>query len=159
MMKIILAALALGAVATPALAQDNFTGPRVEVTAGLDDVTKARDVSDVIYGANVGLDAPLTGNVIVGVEASIDNVFNRDRTVGVAARAGVLVTDNVLLYGKAGYENFRSANYGKLDGLRLGAGIEAKITGPVYGKVEYRYSDLAKGVGRQGGFVGVGIRW
>jgi outer membrane immunogenic protein len=160
MKKTIIALVAaLGIFSTPAMAQSAFSGPRVEVNASTDDVTNTRDRSDISYGAAIGLDAPLTANTIVGVEATIDDAFDKSRVVGVSARAGVLLTDNVLAYGKVGYENFRSANYGSLDGLRLGAGLEANVRGPLFVKAEYRYSDLSKGVGRHGAVIGAGLRF
>jgi len=125
-MKKYLAPLAVAAafVATPAMAND-FAGVRAEVTAGLDDVTGGVDPTDVAYGAGVGLDAKLYKNVVVGVEATLDNVFDRR----------------------------------KLEGLRVGGGVEANLYGPVYGKIEYRYTDFDGGVGQHGGLVGLGVRF
>ena len=73
-------AAAAAFVATPAMAND-FAGVRAEVTAGLDDVTTGVDTTKVTYGAGVGLDAELYKNVVVGVEATLDNVFDR-RNIG-----------------------------------------------------------------------------
>lgn len=156
------AAAAATLVATPALANP-FTGVRAEVTAGVDDVTsqvRARDIdlTDVTYGAGVGFDAELYNNVIVGVEANIDNVFDR-RNVGASARLGYVIRDAVLVYGKVGYANWKQTTSTELEGLRLGGGVEANIAGPVYGKVEYRYTDFARGVGQHGALVGVGVRF
>jgi outer membrane immunogenic protein len=156
------AAAAASLAATPAMANP-FTGVRAEVTAGVDDVTaKVRtqdiDLTDVTYGAGVGFDAELYKNVIVGVEANVDNVFDR-RNIGASARLGYVVADAVLVYGKVGYANWKQTTTRELEGLRLGGGLEAKIAGPVYGKVEYRYSDFDRGVGQHGGLVGVGLRF
>lgn len=154
---ITLAALSLAALATPAMATD-FTGPRVEVTAGADDVTGVRDTTDVTYGATVGFDFRVAGPVIAGVEANVDNVFDR-RDVGASARLGVEATDNLLLYGKVGYANYEDTFSRKLDGLRVGGGLELAVTKNVFAKVEYRYTDFEAGVGKHGGLVGVGIRF
>lgn len=151
------AAAALALAATPAMAND-FTGVRAEVTAGLDDVTGGVDPTKVTYGAGVGLDAELYSNVIVGVEATLDNVFDR-RNVGASARLGYVVADKALIYGKVGYANWKQTTSRELEGLRLGAGVEAKLYGPVYGKVEYRYTDFNRGVGQHGGLVGLGVRF
>lgn len=151
------AAAALALVATPAMANE-FTGVRAEVTAGLDDVTGSFDPTEVTYGAAVGLDAELYTNVVVGVEATLDNVFDR-RNVGAAARIGYVVADKALVYGKVGYANWKQTTTRELEGLRLGAGVEAKIAGPVYGKVEYRYTDFDGNVGQHGGLVGIGVRF
>lgn len=150
-------AAAAALVAAPAMASD-FTGVRAEVTAGLDDVTEGVDPTDVTYGAGVGVDAELYKNVIVGVEATVDNVFDR-RNIGAAARLGVVVADKALVYGKVGYTNWKQTTSAELEGLRLGAGVEANLVGPVYGKVEYRYTDFAGNVGNHGGLVGFGVRF
>lgn len=152
-----LAAFSLAAIATPAMATD-FTGPRVEVTAGADDVTGVRDTTDVTYGATVGFDFRVAGPVIAGVEANLDNVFDR-RDVGASARVGVEATDNLLVYGKVGYANYKDVFSRELDGLRVGGGLELAVTKNVFAKVEYRYSDLEANVGKHGGLVGIGLRF
>lgn len=150
-------AAAAAFVAAPAMANP-FTGIRAEVTAGLDDVTAGIDPSEVTYGAGIGVDAELYKNVIVGVEANIDNVFDR-RNIGASARLGYTVTDRVLVYGKVGYANWKQTTSTELEGLRVGGGVEARIAGPFYTKVEYRYTDFNRGVGQHGGLVGVGLRF
>ena len=158
-MKKYLAPLAAAAafVATPAMAND-FAGVRAEVTAGLDDVTGGVDPTKVTYGAGVGLDAELYKNVVVGVEATLDNVFDR-RNVGAAARVGYVVADTALVYAKVGYANWKQTTTAELEGLRVGGGIEANLYGPVYGKIEYRYTDFDGNVGQHGGLVGIGVRF
>jgi outer membrane immunogenic protein len=151
------AAAAAALTATPAMANP-FTGVRAEVTAGADDVTGGVDTTDVAYGAGIGADAELYKNVVVGVEATLDNVFDR-RNIGASARLGYVVADSVLVYGKVGYANWKQTTTAELEGLRLGGGLEAKIAGPVYGKVEYRYTDFDRGVGQHGGLVGIGLRF
>lgn len=150
------AALAAATVATPALASD-FSGPRIEVTAGADDVTRGVDPTDVAYGVGVGYDLQF-GKVVAGVEASVDNVFDR-RDIGVGARLGYVVNENVLAYGKVGYSDWRQVAGRSVEGLRLGGGLEVNLAGPVYGKVEYRYTDFEGTLGKHGGLVGVGLRF
>jgi outer membrane immunogenic protein len=152
----LVAATAAAFAATPALASD-FAGPRIEVTAGADDVTRGVDSTDVTYGAGLGYDLQF-GRVVAGVEATVDNVFDR-RDLGVGARLGYVVNDNVLLYGKAGYSNWRQVAGRSIEGLRLGGGLELNVAGPVYAKAEYRYTDFEGNLGRHGGLVGVGIRF
>lgn len=151
------AVAALTLAATPAMAND-FAGVRAEVTAGLDDVTGGVDPTKVTYGAGVGLDAELYKNVIVGAEATVDNVFDR-RNIGAAARVGYVVADTALVYAKVGYANWKQTTTAELEGLRVGGGIEANLYGPVYGKIEYRYTDFNGGVGQHGGLVGFGLRF
>lgn len=150
-------AAAAAFAATPAMAND-FAGVRAEVTAGLDDVTDGVDPTEVTYGAGIGLDAKLYKNVIVGVEATLDNVFDR-RNIGAAARLGFVVADKALVYGKVGYSNWKQTTTAELEGLRVGGGVEANLYGPVYGKIEYRYTDFDGGVGQHGGLVGLGVRF
>lgn len=158
MKSIVMAATAvLALAATPAMAKD-YSGVRAEVTAGLDDVTGGVDPTKVTYGAGVGFDAELYKNVIVGAEATVDNVFDR-RNIGAAARVGYVVADTALVYAKVGYANWKQTTSAELEGLRVGGGVEANLYGPVYGKVEYRYTDFEGGVGQHGGLVGVGVRF
>lgn len=153
----IAAAMALGLSATPAFAS-NFTGVRAEVTAGADDVTNGVDLTEVTYGAGIGADAELYKNVIVGAEANLDNVFDR-RNVAVSARLGYVVADKVLVYGKAGYANWKQTTSTELEGLRLGGGVETRLYGQTYVKAEYRYTDFEGPVGQHGGLVGIGVRF
>lgn len=126
-LKILAGAVALGTLATPALAAD-FTGPRIEAHVGWDRVgidSRALGVDDhedgIAYGAGLGYDFALTDTVIAGVEANID-FFDTDygATVGttaigleakrdfdISARLGKKLTDNALFYVKAGYTNAR----------------------------------------------------
>jgi outer membrane immunogenic protein len=158
-MKKYLAPLAAAAVfiTTPAMAND-FAGVRGEATAGLDNVTDGVDPTKVTYGFGAGLDAKLYNNVIVGVEATVDNVFDR-RNVGAGARLGYVIADKALVYGKVGYSNWKQTTTAELEGLRVGGGVEANLYGPVYGKIEYRYTDFDGGVGQHGGLVGLGVRF
>jgi outer membrane immunogenic protein len=163
-MKNYMIALAItgAAISAPAMANP-FTGVRAEVTAGVDDVTaKFRtqdvDLTDITYGAAAGFDAELYKNVIVGFEANLDNVFDR-RNVGASARVGYVINDAVLVYGKVGYANWKQTTTRELEGLRLGGGVEANLVGPVYGKVEYRYTDFERGVGQHGALLGFGVRF
>lgn len=148
---------ALALITTPAMAND-FTGVRAEVTAGLDDVTGGVDPTEVTYGAGAGIDAELYDNVVIGVEATVDNVFDR-RNIGAGVRLGYVLADTVLVYGKLGYANWKQTTSAEIEGLRVGGGVEANLYGPVYAKVEYRYTDFDGGVGQHGGLVGIGLRF
>lgn len=146
-------------VSVPAMATESqFTGLRAEATVGVDDVVNGLDTTKVSYGAGVGFDAQLYPRVIVGASANLDNVFDR-RQFGVATRLGYEVRDNVLVYGTVGYANWKQTDTVQLDGLRVGGGIEAVVTGPVFLKAEYRYSDFSRGVGQHGVVAGLGVRF
>ncbi len=160
-MKKIMIAAALAAtalVATPAMAGD-FTGPRVELSAGVDDVTKGINSKDVTYGAAVGFDVGIAPRATVGLEANVDNVFDDERTIGASARVGYEVVNGALVYGKVGYTNYRDVFSRKLDGVRVGGGLDVIVTGPFYVGAEYAYTDLQANVGRHEGKVKVGIRF
>ena len=181
-------------IATPAFAQD-FTGPRIEARAGWDrlqvnDPAIGLDGSedDVMYGVGIGYDIALGDRFIAGIEANVDfseaeyrrtdgNVTveaEPGRDIEVSARIGARVTDNVLVYGKAGYTNARLegvltvggttgttrtefASNG--DGLRVGAGVEFALPGNAYARTEYRYSNYEGGVVRHQVVGGIGFRF
>ena len=139
MRKIFLPLLVTGsAIAAPAMAQSAidgpFTGPRVELTTGYDNVSAGSDsdsdianddqsLDGLLYGVGVGYDFN-AGGVVLGVEgeysgstASVD--YNNDggvntfgfgrvdtgRDLYVGARAGILADPQTLVYVKGGYTN------------------------------------------------------
>ena len=150
-------AVALGLSAAPAMASD-FNGPRVEVTVGHDDLNNGADDTKVTYGATTGYDRQF-GRVVVGVEATAANVFDR-ADLGVGARLGVVPSKDVLIYGRVGYANLNQRHAPNLEGVSVGGGIEANVVGPFYTKVEYRYTDFSNSAaGRHGVFAGAGVRF
>ena len=126
MRKILFAALAATAAATPAFAQDGapFTGFRVEGLVGYDNLKGDGGHRDgVAYGAGVGYDFQL-GGAVLGIEGeamdssakgcetgfitATDRICaNAKRDLYVGGRVGAAVTPNTLLYAKAGYTNAR----------------------------------------------------
>ena len=155
MKNLVLAAVAATSLfAAPAMAKDSFTGPRVEVTAGYEDVSHHHN--NLTYGVDAGYDVNV-GPVVAGVEAGLDNVFDR-RNINVAARLGVKPCSRALVYATAGYANYRDFAAHNRDGLRVGGGVEVALFGPVYTKVEYRHEDF--GATKANGVVGgVGFRF
>ncbi len=137
--------------------------------AGSDTDTRNNgNIDGVTYGVGVGYDANL-GSVVLGVEGEITDSsaktnygpltssfgFGRvsaGRDLYVGARAGFLATPETLVYAKVGYTNQkldvlagdlnqRTDTSFKLDGWRVGGGIERQFGSNVYGKLEYRYSN------------------
>lgn len=169
-------ALALTAAATPALAQDApFTGPRAEVVAGWDRVSvEGEGESGLTYGGAIGYDLQ-RGRAVFGVDAEITG-STTDRTLGAVTveagrdlyagvRAGVVAAPNTLLYVKGGYTNARVTAEAAgddsnvdLDGFRIGAGVERDF-GPMFGKVEYRYSNYSQDFSRHQVLAGLGVRF
>ena len=152
---IAIAALATAALTTPAMASD-FAGPRIEVTAGADEVRNGVDATDIAYGAALGYDLQF-GKVVVGAEATAANVFDR-ADLGAAARLGYTLNKNVLAYTRVGYTNLDLGRR-SVDGLTVGGGLEVKLIGSTFAKAEYRYTDFDGNLGRHGGLVGFGFRF
>jgi opacity protein-like surface antigen len=81
------------------------------------------------------------------------------------------VNDNVLAYTRVGYTNLERPqtcagirpvvcrDTANLEGLNAGAGLEVKVSGPVFFKAEYRYTDFDDSVGRHSGLIGFGTRF
>ena len=168
---LIATALASAAIAAPASAND-FAGPRIEATAGADDVTAGVDATDITYGGVVGYDLQI-GNIVAGVEATAANVFDY-ADLGAGARLGYALNESVLAYGRVGYTNLERPqtctprigntpaacrNTANLEGVAVGGGLEVKLAGPAFVKAEYRYTDFDGSVGRHGGLVGFGLRF
>jgi len=130
-------------------------------------------IDGLLYGAGVGYDFDL-GGIVIGAEGEItdstaksrfaDNgeiedfgygrvKANRDLYVG--ARVGARIGPSTLIYAKGGYTNQKlkalaydgTNSYGenfKLDGWRVGAGVEQAIGSHAFAKLEYRYSNYEK---------------
>lgn len=159
MKKMILASLAALCFATPALAAD-FTGPRVGVTAGFADDDFA-GFEAFTYGVNVGYDYDLGKTVIGGTleyQDSEEDGFGRD--LSATARIGAKATDKVLVYALGGYTNLSAEGTGiELDGVRVGAGVEADLGKNFFGGVEYRYSNYELDVDGHQMVLGLGFRF
>lgn len=102
-----------------------------------------------------------TGAIVYGLEADVNVSGVRGASASgasarttvdgsVRARVGAAVTDDVLVYGTAGgaAERLRVSDGAVTDtntmlGYTVGAGVDAKLTDQVFGRVEYRYTDYA----------------
>lgn len=164
-------------------------GFRVEVIGGYDNIDLevegegSGDEGDLMYGVAVGYDfGPGNSPVTFGIEAEYSDSsvgvsedfvgviegFNVDATGALEAgrdlylggRLGGALSDNVLVYAKAGYTNmqielnvdgtidgeaFAGSESATFDGLRLGAGAEFAFGSNAFAKVEYRYSTYSDG--------------
>lgn len=174
-----------GAPAFAQTAADAFTGPRAEVTVGLDQLrfdleevggAGRAKASDLGYAAAIGYDVALTPTLVAGVEAGVNlsdtsyttttGRLRERRELTLAGRIGAPIGDNALLYGKVGYANLQVreqdliANTRRdLGGVLLGAGAEVRITPRAYLKGEYRYTDYAGGYVGNNVMTGIGIRF
>lgn len=131
----------------------------------------------VLFGGVVGFDKNINGAVFgiegeysdSNVKESVNDILVRGdraslktgRDLYAGVRIGGEVARGVMLYAKGGYTNAKvKASYtdgvdtiggsDKLDGYRLGAGIETTVRGFI-GRVEYRYSDY-------GNYEGLGLQ-
>lgn len=161
MNRILFAAVAAAAVATPAFAQDSastnqFTGARIGANIGVaDDSFLGTD--SFTYGAEAGYDFDLNGNT-VGLTAEIQDSKDLDRELALTARGGTKVAKNALVYLAAGYSNLKVEGF-KLDGIRVGAGVEVAPQDNVFVKLEQRYGNYEAGVHLWQTVFGVGVRF
>lgn len=138
-------------------------GSDVDNENGRDD----QSIDGLLYGVGVGYDVAL-GGAVLGVEGEItDSTAKSDRydltdqfgfgrvsagrDLYIGARAGFLANPQTLLYVKGGYTNQKLSVLAgdtnqqtdtafKLDGWRIGGGVERAIGTNSFAKVEYRYS-------------------
>lgn len=131
-----------------------------------------QSIDGLLYGVGVGYDVNL-GSAVVGVEGEwTDSTAKSDRfdptdqfgfgrvsqgrDLYVGARAGILANPSTLVYVKGGYTNSKlnvlAGNTNettdtsfKLDGWRIGGGVERAINANTFAKVEYRYSNYTDG--------------
>jgi len=176
-MKTVIFAAAAAAIfsAAPAFAQDDsFVGPRAEVIVGYDAVKTNSPVGTpdgFLYGFGLGYDLRV-GGAVLGLEAELSDsttkrdlggaVLESDRDIYVGARAGVPLGNTALAYVKAGYTNARLETAGvgaNADGIRLGAGLEYKLSTNLFLKGEYRYSNYESNLERHQVVGGLGIRF
>lgn len=146
----------------------------------------------IVYAFSAGYDVPV-GRILLGAEAEIggsttdtrtDNFIaagdrlrlDAGRDLYIGGRVGFPISDVALGYLKAGYTNAqvdvrydlgntRVSDDAKLDGLRLGAGLEYRLAGQTFIKGEYRYSNYSRvegfdtDVDRHQVLAGLGLRF
>lgn len=138
-------------------------GSDVDNDNGRDD----QKIDGLLYGVGAGYDVNL-GSAVVGVEGEFthstsksdrydftDNFgfgrVSQGRDLYIGARAGILANPATLVYVKGGYTNTKlnvlagdtdetTDTAFKLDGWRIGGGVERAINANTFAKVEYRYS-------------------
>jgi outer membrane immunogenic protein len=148
----------------------NRPGSTVDID-NADDVDQSID--GVTYGLGVGYDYDM-GSAVIGVEGEymrseadtdydttgfttygISNI-DAGRDLYIGARVGAKVTPRTLAYVKGGYANAKmdvlttdnttdTQTDLNLDGWRAGAGVEHQVSGNIYVKGEYRYSQYQEG--------------
>lgn len=166
MTRFLLAAAVAIAAATPAVAQDapaaapadTFNGPRIGLNVGFADPEDIFGTEAFTWGVEAGYDASL-GGVVVGATAEFQDSKDTGRDLSAVGRVGVKPTSNVLVYGLAGYSNLKVIDGLKLDGVRVGGGVEVvPIEGsPVSFKIEQRYTNYELGAEVYQTLVGIGF--
>lgn len=147
---------------------NTWSGPYAGVTIGYGFSGEANDksfdnsisTSGFLGGAFVGYNYQMDNNFVLGAEGDIgysgvegDNVGTSVKSGfegSLRARLGYAVTPDILLYGTAGGAGQRvkvTDIAGNNDsntalGWTAGAGADVKLTESVFGRVEYRYTDL-----------------
>ncbi len=174
-MKAILFATTMTLLAAPALAQDapTFSGFYIGGQTGWqgDKASLKNDPNDQsvsrdgwMYGAQAGYDYRM-GNFVLGGEAMISGSsgtaeqidtlgnsykLNAGTTWGLSGRAGYVVAEPVLLYGRLGYtwasynyvfNNSIETSYDQ-DGIVVGLGAEYQFSQNISARLEWTYSDL-----------------
>lgn len=155
------AALALAAC-QPAEAAENagFTGVRTEVHATVSDFSRIPNLNDVGYNAVIGVDAPLGNRFTAGAEVEAKNVFDSNgRAYGVGARLGYAATENVLVFGRVGYDRLEALNTRTLDGSSYGVGAEWRISERTHLTGQYRHTNYEQGADANTVSVGIGYRF
>lgn len=143
-------------------------GSSVDNDNGRDD----QSIDGLLYGVGAGYDVNL-GSTVVGVEGEFTgstaksdrydptDLFgfgrvSQGRDLYIGARAGILANPRMLVYVKGGYTNSKlnvlaidtsqsTDTSFKLDGWRIGAGVERAINTNTFAKLEYRYSKYDTG--------------
>ena len=155
--------------------------------------TPGVDATDgVVYGGAVGYDFQV-GHAVIGFEGEATGATTKERATSVVVpgdnfrvsagrdlyvggRVGFTVGPRALIYAKGGYTNAQVDTHyvngattvddtETLDGWRAGAGVELKVSGNVYVKGEYRYSNYTQAnnssidLDRHQVVAGVGVRF
>lgn len=138
-------------------------GSSIDNDNGSDD----QKIDGLLYGVGAGYDVNV-GGAVVGVEGefthstakSSRNDFTdqfgygrvkQGRDLYIGARAGILADPSTLIYVKGGYTNTKLGVLAgdtnqvtdtsfKLDGWRVGGGVERALNANTFAKIEYRYS-------------------
>lgn len=187
--KAVAAGCAALVACSAAQAQDtSFRGFRVEAKAGADRfMAHGHHDDNGVYGGAAGWDGLIGERIVVGPEVSYlattgvncepggvnGRVCTRSREeLGIAVRAGVLVTPKLLVYGKGGFAQDRQRRFlntaagatvyndrYRTDGFQVGGGLEYTVGQRFYVSGEYRYANYYTHTSRNQLLGGVGIRF
>ncbi|GGC15133.1 hypothetical protein GCM10011494_37460 [Novosphingobium endophyticum] len=148
-----LAAVAVAASATPALANE----ARVEARGGV--IWNGSD-SDAVAGVAAGYDYDLGDKLFAGVEGSADKVLADNTRVswGAGGRIGAKVMPGSKLYALAGWQSKLCSTCNSAVGV--GGGWQQDFGQKLYGKVEYKHLLIGDNTpDADVGLVGVGMKF
>lgn len=143
------------------------------------------DVGGLVLGIEGGVDWSLGDSRLEFDDQQLNAKIDYGRDVEIGARLGFRVGSNMLVYGKGAYTNLKVdtrgsaiiddgdpltndeiefGGEGKLDGWRVGGGLEWALPagflgGATYLKAEYRHSQYDGNVSKDEGVVGLGFRF
>lgn len=173
-MKTYLLAAAAALALTPAVANaEAFNGAYGGVELGWEDTNKGLD-EGFTYGVIGGYNAKVAERLVLGIEAKVglstadttlldtreeEEELKAGRSLGVAARVGVLAAPSTMFYGKIGYENIRTKydyesrtreieRAWNTDALVLGGGVEYAFNPNITFRIGYDYADGENGFHR-----------
>jgi len=153
-----------------ALSGGELTGLRAGGAAGYDVAIGKR----VTIGVEGGIGWVIAGSAKIGPFPSTGSTtYKTDaaRDIDVSARIGYALSPKTLIFAKAGWADLRYDTHGSdgrdygpstANGLRVGAGIEQKLTKNVYAKAEYRLTRTDDYLGhddRHQLLTGIGVRF
>ncbi|MDQ0251422.1 outer membrane immunogenic protein [Sphingomonas kyeonggiensis] len=155
-----------------------------------DDALSGGELTGLRAGGAVGYDVAIGKRVTIGVEGGIgwvvagsakvgpfpstgSTTYKTDaaRDIDVSARIGYALSPKTLIFAKAGWADLRYDTHGSdgrdygpstANGLRVGAGVEQKLTKNVYAKAEYRLTrtdDYRGHDDRHQLLTGIGVRF
>lgn len=153
---------------------NTWSGPYAGVTVGYGFSGEATDADNKIatkgfLGSGfVGYNYQMDNNLVLGAEGDLGYSGVKGDNVGIEAKSGLegslrarlgyAVTPDILLYGTAGGAGGRvEVSDGSFSdkntalGWTAGAGADVKLTEAVFGRVEYRYTDLGTDTYNLGG--------
>lgn len=161
MNRILIVALAATSfVATPVFAQEvatsNFSGPRIGVNLGVAD-DKMFGTDEITYGGEIGYDHDI-GTGVIGFSAEYQDSKDLDREFALTGRVGGKVGNSVLVYALGGYSNLKAFGI-KLDGYRVGGGVEFALGSRGFVKLEQRYANYELDLDLHQSVIGGGIRF
>ncbi len=154
-------------------AQLGWDRPSIDLLLSDTDVYATGEASKdgLSYGGEIGYDVPVASRFLLGVYGGVtgattsecqilegdEGCIKAGRNFYAGLRAGVKVSDGVLIYAKGGYSNGRvrltyrddlepANDFAIADnvyGFHVGGGVEVNLSEKIYSKLEYLHTDYS----------------